>query len=79
MLKHKALKMPKIVQIPFSEKELVDLMQQFGNPSGFEEVRDKLIVDLFYTTGMRRAELINLMKYNVDLSSNVIKVLVKPE
>ena len=77
MLKHKALKTPKIVQIPFSEKELADLMQQFGSPSGFEEVRDKLIVDLFYTTGMRRAELINLMKYNVDLSSDVIKVLGK--
>ncbi|KQO33891.1 integrase [Flavobacterium sp. Leaf82] len=77
MLKHKALKTPKIVQIPFSEKELKDLMQEVSNPSGFEEVRDKLIVDLFYTTGMRRAELINLMKYNVDLSSNVIKVLGK--
>lgn len=77
MLKHKALKTPKIVQIPFSEKELTDLMQEVGNPSGFEEVRDKLIVDLFYTTGMRRAELIHLMKYNVDLSSNVIKVLGK--
>jgi site-specific recombinase XerD len=77
MLKHKALKTPKIVQIPFSEKELTDLMRQVGNPCGFEEVRDKLIVDLFYTTGMRRAELIHLMKYNVDLSSNVIKVLGK--
>ena len=77
MLKHKALKTPKIVQIPFSEKELTDLMKQVENPSGFEEVRDKLIVDLFYTTGMRRAELIHLMKYNVDLSSNVIKVLGK--
>lgn len=77
MLKHKALKTPKIVQIPFSEKELKDLMQEVGDPCGFEEVRDKLIVDLFYTTGMRRAELIHLMKYNVDLSSNVVKVLGK--
>jgi len=77
MLKHKALKTPKIIQIPFSEKELTDLMQQFGEPSGFEEVRDKLIVDLFYTTGMRRAELIHLMKHNVDLSSSVVKVLGK--
>ncbi|MFH7017134.1 tyrosine-type recombinase/integrase [Flavobacterium sp. FlaQc-47] len=77
MLKHKALKTPKIVQIPFSEKELTDLMHHFENPSGFEEVRNKLIVDLFYTTGMRRAELIHLMKYNVDLSSNVVKVLGK--
>jgi integrase/recombinase XerC len=77
MLKHKALKTPKIIQIPFSEKELVDLMQVVGSPVGFEETRDKLIVDLFYTTGMRRSELINLMMRNIDLSSNVIKVLGK--
>jgi len=77
MLKHKALKTSKIVQIPFSEKELSDLMKEISSPVGFEEVRDKLIVDLFYTTGMRRAELIHLMKVNVDLSSNVIKVLGK--
>jgi len=77
MLKHKALKTPKIIQIPFSEKELTDLMQEIDNPSGFEEVRDKLVIDLFYTTGMRRAELIHLMKNNVDLSSNVVKVLGK--
>jgi integrase/recombinase XerC len=77
MLKHKALKTPKIIQIPFSEKELSDLMNQVGSPVGFEEIRDKLIVDMFYTTGMRRAELIHLMMYNVDLMSNVIKVLGK--
>lgn len=77
MLKHKALKTPKIIQIPFSEKELSDLMNQVGNPVGFEEIRDKLIVDMFYTTGMRRAELIHLMVHNVDLASNVVKVLGK--
>lgn len=77
MLKHKALKTPKIVQIPFSEKEVNDLMLGVDSPSGFEEIRDKLIVDLFYTTGMRRAELIGLMIKNVDLSSNLIKVLGK--
>jgi len=77
MLKHKALKTPKIIQIPFSEKELTDLIQQIEDPVGYEEVRDKLIVEMFYTTGMRRAELINLMLRNVDLSSNVIKVLGK--
>ena len=77
MLKHTALKTPKIVQIPFSEKELSDLMTQVSNPVGFEEIRDKLIVDMFYTTGMRRAELIHLMIFNVDLASNVVKVLGK--
>jgi len=77
MLKHKALKTPKTIQIPFSEKELTDLMQAVGSPVGFEEIRDKLIIDMFYTTGMRRAELIGLMIKNVDLSSRIIKVLGK--
>ncbi|WP_264529161.1 tyrosine-type recombinase/integrase [Flavobacterium sp. N502540] len=77
MLKHKALKTPKIVQIPFSEKELTDLLLEVGDPCGFEEVRDRLIVDLFYATGIRRAELIHLMKRDVDLSSGLLKVLGK--
>jgi integrase/recombinase XerC len=77
MLKHKALKTPKIVQIPFSEKELTDLIESVGDPVGFEEIRDKLIVEIFYTTGIRRAELIGLIIRNVDLSSGVIKVLGK--
>ncbi|WP_289665429.1 tyrosine-type recombinase/integrase [Flavobacterium panacagri] len=77
MLKHKALKVPKVVQIPFSEKELKDLLSEIDFPVGFQEVRDKLIVEMFYVTGMRRAELIHLMIKNVDLSSGVIKVLGK--
>lgn len=77
MLKHKALKTPKIVQIPFSEKELKDLLNVISNPVGFEEVRDKLVVEMFYVTGMRRAELISLMNKNVDLSGKTIKVLGK--
>jgi integrase/recombinase XerC len=77
MLKHKALKTPKVVQVPFSEKELKDLLSQIEVPVGFEEVRDKLIVEMFYVTGMRRAELIHLMIKNVDRSAGVIKVLGK--
>lgn len=77
MLKHKALKTPKTIQIPFSEKELGDLMDVISSSDGFEGVRDKLIVDLFYATGIRRAELIGLKFYNVDLSARVIKVLGK--
>lgn len=77
MLKHKSLKTPKVVQVPFSEKELKDLLVEMEVPVGFEEVRDKLIVEMFYVTGMRRAELIHLMIKNVDLSGGVIKVLGK--
>ncbi len=77
LLKHKALKTPKILQIPFSEKEVAEVLSQIQNPVGFEEIRDKLIIDLFYTTGIRRAELIHLKSGNVNLASNTIKVLGK--
>ncbi|KFF18758.1 tyrosine-type recombinase/integrase [Flavobacterium hydatis] len=77
MLKHKALKTPKTIQIPFSEKELIDLINQMESSFGFEEIRNKLIIDLFYATGIRRAELIGLLSVNVDSSAKTIKVLGK--
>ena len=77
LLKHKALKTPKKLQIPFSEKEVVQALGQMENPEGFEEIRNKLIIDLFYTTGIRRTELIHLKTNNVDLSNNTMKVLGK--
>ena len=77
LLKHKALKSPRKIQIPFSEKEVDMVLNQITYKEGFEGVRDKLIVDLFYTTGIRRTELINLKTQNIDLSNSTIKVLGK--
>ena len=77
LLKHKALKAPKIIQIPFSEKEVKAVLNQMQDTIGFEEIRNKLIIDLLYTSGMRRAELIHLKTTNIDLSTNTIKVLGK--
>lgn len=75
--RHKALKMPRKIQIPFSEEELNVVLNQIEYKSGFEGVRDKLIIDLFYTTGIRRSELIGLQMTNLDLNEGVIKVLGK--
>ena len=77
LLKHKALKAPKKIQIPFSEKELDMVLNQIMYKEGFEGVRDKLIVDLFYTTGIRRTELINLKIQNLDSLNKTIKVIGK--
>jgi integrase/recombinase XerC len=77
LVKHKALKAPKKIQIPFSEKELDLVLNQIKYKEGFEGIRDKLIVDLFYTTGIRRTELINLKVQYIDLSNHTIKVLGK--
>jgi len=77
LLKHKSLKVPKKLQIPFSEKELDAVLNHLRFPDGFEGVRDKLIIDLFYTTGIRRTELIHLKVQNIDFSALTMKVLGK--
>jgi integrase/recombinase XerC len=77
LLKHKSLKTPKTLQIPFSEKELDEVLNSITYPEGFEGIRDKLIIDLFYSTGIRRTELIHIKILNIDLSNATLKVLGK--
>ena len=43
----------------------------------FESIRNKLIIELFYTTGIRRAELINLKINSIDRYNKTLKVLGK--
>lgn len=77
LMKHKALKSPKKLQIPFSEKELDLVLNEIKYSDGFNGIRDKLIIDLFYTTGIRRTELINLKIQNVGIFDSTIKILGK--
>ncbi|RFN58526.1 tyrosine-type recombinase/integrase [Marixanthomonas ophiurae] len=77
LVKHRALKTAKKVQVPFSEKEINEVLQLLQEAEGFEGVRNKLIVELFYTTGMRRAELVNLKIGAISETSKTIKVLGK--
>ncbi len=74
---HKALKVPKKVQVPFSEKELRTVLDELPFGDDFEGVRNKLIIELFYTTGMRRIELIQLRLPDVDVLNLTLKVLGK--
>ena len=77
LLKHKSLKTAKKVQIPFSEKELQDVFEFNSYSNDFEGIRNQLIIELFYTTGIRRAEMINLALNNVDTTQKTIKVIGK--
>lgn len=74
---HKALKTEKKVQIPFSQTEVNAVLEELNNPIDFESSRDKLIVELFYATGIRRVELVELKLKDVDVSNATIKVLGK--
>ena len=76
LLKHKALKTSKKIQIPFSEDEIVQVLQNIDD-STFEGLRDRFIVELFYSTGIRRIELINIRHEDLDLEQGVLKVLGK--
>lgn len=53
------------------------LLDGFEFPQTFEGVRDKTMLEVFYSTGMRRAELIALRDGDVDFSALVIKVTGK--
>jgi len=77
LAKHKALKTAKKIEVPFSEVEMENVLQQIVFEDNFEGCRNKLMIELLYTTGMRRAELINLKLVDVDLSRNTILVLGK--
>lgn len=73
LAKHLPLKTPKKVQVPFSEAEVEKVLGNF-EASGFEEVRDKLIIELFYSTGIRRKELIEVKLHDLDLGNRILKV-----
>ncbi|NQW06911.1 MAG: tyrosine-type recombinase/integrase [Candidatus Pelagibacter sp.] len=77
LAKHKALKTAKKIQIPFSEKEIENVLELLKSADDFESVRNKLIVELFYSTGIRRAELVGLLLADVSVSQKTIKVLGK--
>ena len=77
LAKHKALKTAKKIQIPFSEKEIENVLELLQSADDFESVRNKLIVELFYSTGIRRAELVGLLLADVSVSQKTIKVLGK--
>ncbi|KGL64102.1 tyrosine-type recombinase/integrase [Polaribacter sp. Hel1_85] len=75
--KHKALKVEKRVQVPFSFKEIDAVINQIEIDNDFTSIRNRLIVELFYSTGIRRAELINIKERDISFSDKTIKVLGK--
>jgi integrase/recombinase XerC len=58
-------------QIPLSLEEMENLEQVFGN---LENLLEECIVELLYQTGIRKAELCNLLFQNVDFGNGEILV-----
>lgn len=77
LAKHKALKTSTKLQVPFSQKEVNEVIANLEAGDDFESLRNLLIVELLYSTGMRRAELIELSLGSIDDSQGLVKVLGK--
>lgn len=59
------------------EKDMNRLLDELSFGEGFEGCRDRMILEVFYATGMRLSELIGLNDVDVDLSAKLIKVTGK--
>lgn len=59
------------------EEEMDRLLDDVAFPEGWEGVRDRLMLQMLYETGMRRAELVTMNVSDVDFSRGQIKVTGK--
>ena len=59
------------------EKEIDNLFAELDGDVSFEGLRDKAILDVFYTTGIRCAELVGLKDEDIDFNAGLIKVTGK--
>ena len=76
-LRIKALKTPKSLPHFVQEKELSTLLDEFPFGNDFHGLRDRLVLELLYATGMRLSELLGLREENIILAASTIRVLGK--
>ena len=72
-----SLKTNKKLPLFLEQKQMENLLDQMEFGDDFSGLRDKLIIELLYCTGMRRSELIGLRRSNVNRSKKELKVLGK--
>jgi len=70
------LKVPKVLPRVIPEKALCELLEGW-NPESELEKRDKAIVELLYSSGLRASEIVGIKLNDVDLEKREIRVLGK--
>ncbi|MDR2123300.1 MAG: tyrosine-type recombinase/integrase [Flavobacteriaceae bacterium] len=77
------LKLKKKVLVPYAEEE-IQLLENLiitelekNTENEFEKTRNQLIFELFYQTGIRRIELIQLKTSKIDLTNKTIRIIGK--
>ncbi len=77
MLKIISPKTSKRLPVFVEEIKMLELFNEIDFGEGFVAKRDRLILELFYFTGMRLSELINLQIVDINYSEETIRVLGK--
>ena len=77
MVKLVAPKSKKSLPVFIEEDQIASLLNEVQFEIGFIGQRNKLIIELFYVTGIRLSELINIKISDVDFNNQSIKVLGK--
>jgi len=77
MMKISAPKMPSRLPVFVAQKDINLLFKDIEFPKTFNGVRDRLILEMFYATGMRLSELITMKDADVDTYNLTIKVFGK--
>ncbi len=77
MLKVTGPKNKKKLPVFVREKEMETLLNIMADDLSFAGVRDRMVMEMFYLTGLRRAELLALKDVDVDFGMKQIKVTGK--
>lgn len=77
MVKITTPKMPSTLPVFVTRKDIGTLFKDIEFPKTFEGVRDRLILEMFYATGIRLSELITMKETNVNIYNLTIKVFGK--
>lgn len=70
-------KIPKRLPSFVEEKSMNVLLDQLVFPEGFEGIRDKMVIEMLYGTGIRLSELINIKEQDYNRYDRNLKVLGK--
>jgi integrase/recombinase XerC len=77
MLRIRPVKTPKLLPHFVQENELNRLLDNFPFGQDFFGLRDRLILELLYATGMRQAELLSLRESDIELLNSNLRVIGK--
>jgi len=77
MLKIVSPKMPSRLPVFITQKDIGVLFKDIEFPKTFIGIRDRLIMEMFYATGIRLSELLTMKEGNVNIYNLTIKVFGK--